>query len=299
MKSLFPIFSALIIILLFTGCKNNHQLSTSDVKLVDNGQILSIAKFEPKLQNIQSTEMANQDLKLNVNNFKSTEKMTNQNLNLDTKNNLFGRKPQPFVNEDLPKSYTDRTFFKGLVNSTYDISLVPGYIVEYDSLTGNYQRKTLVPVIKDNRSVLATVIGDDDGLIYNNTINKSASFNASAIIGSLSVGDKQMMELVIQDMSKSSVPDSLVDVASIVSIVKNQIPENKLKNYFYIKSATLTLINNKIYTEASFDAKVNCSYVTAEGQVFNSTAKFSRNRIVSMELISLQDLIANLPLIKQ
>ncbi len=249
-------------LLLLTACNNN---SSETVKLVENGETFSVEeKFVPNPP----------DTNIVLENFNK---------------GLWGKKPEPFTNEELPKSYTDRTFLKGLVNSTYDIFLVPGYIVKLDPKTGNYQRKTLTAVIRNNKMPVTAVIAD--GLVYSNKINNSASFSASAVIGGLSVGNKQMMELVIQDINSSTVPDSLIDKALIASIIKDQIPEEERKNYFYIKSATLTLINNKIYKETSFEAKVNSTYVTAEGKIFNSNDKFSRNRIVSVELISLEDLI--------
>lgn len=253
--------------MLLTACNNNSK-DTATVKLVDNGEKFSIEqKFVPNPPD------------------------TTKELEISNKG-LFGKKPEPFTNEELPKSYTDRTFMKGLVNSTYDIFLVPGYIVRLDPKTGDYQRKTLTAVIKNNKMPVTKTI--EDGRVYSNRINKSASFNATAVIGGLSVGNKQMMELVIEDINSSTVPDSLIDKSLIASIIEKQIPEAERENYFYVKSATLTLINNKIYKETSFEAKVNSVYVTAEGKIFNSNEKFTRSRIVSVELISLKDLI-NIP----
>lgn len=253
-------------LMLLTAC-NNNSTDTKAVKLVDNGEKFSIEqKFVPNPPD------------------------TTKVLEISTKG-LFGKKPEPFTNQELPKSYTDRTFLKGLVNSTYDIFLVPGYIVRLDPKTGEYQRKTLTAVIKNNKMPVSAPIDPESGLVYSNRINKSANFNAAAVIGGISVGDKQMMEFIIQDISSSTVPDSLIDKTLIASIVEKQIPEAERKNYFYVKSATLTLINNKLFKETSFEAKVNSTYVTAEGKVFNSNEKFSRNRIVSVELISLDNLI--------
>lgn len=256
------------ITIILSACKSNLT-DKETVKLLDSGEKFSVEqKFVPNALDTSEVTI--------------------------TPKGLLGKKPEPFSNQELPKSYTDRTFLKGLVNSTYDIFLVPGYIVRLDPTKGEYQRKTLTPLIRNNRMPVSAPIDPESGLVYSNRINKSASFNASAVIGSLSVDNKQMMELIIQDVNSSTVPDSLIDKKIINSIVEKQIPEAERKNYFYVKSATLTLINNKLFKETSFEAKVNSTYVTAGGKVFNSNEKFSRNRIVSVELISLDNLLNTL-----
>lgn len=200
------------------------------------------------------------------------------------------RKPQPFVNEEFPKSYMERTFAKGLAASTYDLFLIPGNIVRYDSVKKEYQRKTLVAFIKNNKQPINETIAD--GIIYSNKINKEASFNGSFIIGGLSVSNKQILELVVQDVTKSHVPDSLIDQKAIEKAIKT-IPEKDRANYYYVKNATLTLINYKKFRETKIDTKINTTYVTAEGGVYNSDDKFSKERIVSLELVSLSGLITH------
>ena len=198
------------------------------------------------------------------------------------------RKPEPFVNEELPKSYTERLFLKKLAGSLYDIFLIPGNIVKYDTANKDYVRKTLVALIRNNKLPTTEVI--QDGIIYSNKINKEAAFNGSFIIASLAVADKQIMELIVQDVTKSYVPDSLIDVDNVYSII-NQIPQDQRKYYYYVKNAILTLINNRKYRESKIDANVTTTYVTAGGKVYNSNDKFARERVVTVELVSLEDLL--------
>jgi hypothetical protein len=203
--------------------------------------------------------------------------------------NILNKDNEPFKNEELPQSYLQRTFIKKLAASTYDIFLVPGYIVKFNPVTNEYEKKTLTPVIRKNKVLVSEVI--QDGTIYSSKINKGASFNGSFVIGGLSVSNKQIMELLVQDVTKSSVPDSLIDAVSIKNIVDNQIPADQRQYYFYVKNAVLTLINYRVFRESKIDTKVNTTYVTVEGKVYNSNEKFSRERVVSVELVSLNEII--------
>jgi hypothetical protein len=198
------------------------------------------------------------------------------------------KKGQPFVNEELPKSYTQRLFLKKIAASSYDVFLVPGYIVKYDTATKDYERKTLVALIKNNKLPITEIV--QDGILYSNKINKDASFNGSFVIASASVSDKQMMELVVQDVTKSYVPDSLVDIKNVKKII-SQIPVDQRKYFYYVKNAILTLVNNRRFTESTLSAKVNTTYITAGGKVYNCNDKFSRERVVAVELVSLDNLL--------
>jgi hypothetical protein len=49
---------------------------------------------------------------------------------------IFGGKkiPEPFINEELPESFTNRTFIKNLSALSYQLEELPGKIVKYDEM---------------------------------------------------------------------------------------------------------------------------------------------------------------------
>jgi len=165
---------------------------------------------------------------------------------------------------------------------------IPGYIVRYDKKLKDYKIVSLVRLVKNNAYPEMKLI--DDGIIYSSKINSGANFNATALIGGLSVDSKSIMELIIQDVMLSIVPDTLILKDEIKRIAEN-IPAADRKDYYYVKGTTLTLVNNKKYKEQKFEAKVNSTYVTASGKVYASNDKFSRERLVSLDLISLDDIL--------
>jgi len=202
-------------------------------------------------------------------------------------NSLFG-KNEPFKNEELPKTYTSRKVIQDLGALSYDIYYLPGNIVRYDDKDSNYVLVTAKSILKNGE--LPQVHSLKEEVLYSNKINNKANFNASALIGGLTVDAEQLMELVIQDVSKSIAPDSLIDNVKLKAYI-GKVPADKKKNYYFIKSSLLTIVNFKKYSKADFSAKVNVSYVTAEGKTYASRDKFSKERIVSLDLISFDDIL--------
>lgn len=202
---------------------------------------------------------------------------------------LLGKgKPEPFQNEELPKTYTSRKVIRNLGAFTYDIFYIPGNIVRFNESDSNYVFVTAKSILKDSKLPVVEVLQDE--VLYSNKINNQASFNASTLIGGLSVTSDQLMELVVQDVSKSVAPDSLIDMDKLRAYI-NKVPADKKRNYYFIKSSLLTIVNFKKYSKSDFSSKINTSFVTAEGKVYSSRDKFSKERIVSMDLISFDDIL--------
>lgn len=187
--------------------------------------------------------------------------------------------PIPVV--PLPNSYVSRTFLLGDIG--LDVFMLPGNLVR-KTAEGNYEIKTLTALIKNYKTPIAEAVSD--GLIYEEKVDKQASFNASAIIGGLKVEANELMELIIQDVTKASVPDSLIDQSAVSAWISRISPED-LSNWYYIKLVTLTHISNKKLREGRLELNVNASYVTAGGKAYSSNSRYAKDRIVSMRLVSL------------
>jgi hypothetical protein len=256
---------------------------TSKPESAENQELLSLTDEDAiKLETINPEEI---ELILKDNpNAIEPEQLTTEEFN----KNFLGRKPEEHKNEELPHTYRNRTFIKNLSSLTYKLDEIPGYIVRYDKKLKDYKIVSLVRLVKNNAYPEMKLI--DDGIIYSSKINSGANFNATALIGGLSVDSKSIMELIIQDVMLSIVPDTLILKDEIKRIAEN-IPAADRKDYYYVKGTTLTLVNNKKYKEQKFEAKVNSTYVTASGKVYASNDKFSRERLVSLDLISLDDIL--------
>ncbi|HTI59431.1 hypothetical protein [Mucilaginibacter sp.] len=196
--------------------------------------------------------------------------------------------PQTIV-EELPRSYKQRKFMNDVSSISYDLFMIPGNIVTFNPTDTTYQMRTLRAITKNSKPPVVTSI--NDGVLYSAKVNSTTSFNGSYLIGGLNVNRDEIMELNIQDVAISTVPDSLIDVDAIKSAIAD-IPAEEKKNLYYIKSATLTLIENRKYTESKFDASINSFFVTSGGKTYSSNEKLKRDRTVSIYIVPLDHIIS-------
>ena len=186
--------------------------------------------------------------------------------------------------EELPKSYTSRKFLRNLAGFSYGIAYLPGSIVRYNTSDSNYYIVLINghnAVLKENK--MPTINFIENGMIYSNRIGNGASFNGSVWIANIDVQKDQIMELVIQDVCLSVAPDSILDVELLKKITG--------KNLFLVTSAMLSIINYKKFTQTNISGSVNILYIKVGGKTYASYDKFSRERVVSVDLISLDDII--------
>ena len=275
--------TSLCLFVILSSCHNN------DVKLLDNGPKFSVNKG--KTDNVDFAD-AGAAPKTNSTGDVGPGGPLGGALNLASNANsamLSKKTDMPVITEDLPRSYKQRKFINNVSEISYDLFMIPGNIVKFNPKDTSYEFKTLKAIIKGNKPPIASTI--NDGILYSAKINYSTSFNGSYLIGGLNVAKNEIMELNIQDAAKSMVPDSLIDV-DVIKQVAQSLPEADRKNYFYIKSVTLTLIDNRKFTESKFDASINSSFVTAGGKTYSSDEKFQRERTISVFLVSLDNILS-------
>ena len=174
-------------------------------------------------------------------------------------------------------------------NISYDLFMIPGNIVTFNPKDTTYTMRTLKAITKNNKPPVVNPISD--GQVYSAKINSAVSFNGSFLIGGINVARDEIMELNIQDVAISSVPDSLIDIEAIKSAIAN-IPDDDKKYLYYVKSVTLTTLDSRKYTESKFDASINSCFVTAGGKTYSSNEKFQRERVISILKVSLDNLIS-------
>jgi len=269
-------------ITLICSCHSN------DVKLLDNGPKFSVNKG--KKETIDFADPGSRGAGGADNGSGAAALNGSLNLAGNSSASAFSKKiEQPPTTEDLPRSYKQRRFINNVSELAYDLFMVPGNIVKYNPKDTTYEFKTLKAIIKGNKLPVAATI--NDGILYSAKVNSSTSFNGSYLIGGLNVNKDEIMEINIQDAAKSSVPDSLIDVEQIKRVAAS-LPADERKNYFYIKSVTLTLIDNRKFTEGKFDASISASFITAGGKTYTSNEKFQREKTISVFLVSLDNIIS-------
>ena len=274
-----------LIIFALYSCQNN------DVKLLDDGPKFAVNKGKKESVDFSNpssggTGMANPGIDPKGGSLNGALNLAST---ANASNSAFTKKIEaPVIVEDLPRSYKKRDFMANMSDASYDIFTIPGNIVKFNPKDSTYELKTLKAIIKGNKPPLATAV--TDGILYSAKINSNCSFNGTYLIGGLNVSKNEIMELNIQDAVKSMVPDSLVDVEAIKRVA-DALPPEERKYYFYVKGVILTLIDNRKYGEAKFDASINSCFVTAGGKTYSSSEKFQRERIISILKIPLDNML--------
>lgn len=190
--------------------------------------------------------------------------------------------------EALPVSYMDRKFLKGGAALTYDINLLPGNIVKYVPERNDYEIVSLARYVKNGEYPKNEWI--QDGILYDQKINSGASFNGSGLIANLSIAKDQLAEVIIQDITKAIIPDELILKDDIRAAVQ-KLPAAELDKYYFVRSSVLTIINYRVFKKTSFNVGISCSYITADRKVYSSIDKMRKERKVSIDLISLKDIL--------
>lgn len=193
------------------------------------------------------------------------------------------------VNEELPETFKDRQFMKNAVIAQRNISNVVGFIVRYDNLKKDYFKCTLRPVILGDS--LLQVQEPIDKVNYYSYIGAGGKLSGGfASVGTLNVETDNVVEVRLEDIAQCEVPSNRKDDALLQSYI-NSISQEKLSDYYFVEGAVLTNFTHKKFSKTKFDAKVNMSWVSIDGSAYGTNDKLSTERLVSLQLISLKDLL--------
>ncbi len=196
---------------------------------------------------------------------------------------------QHFIDDNtnqLPKSYANRKFLTDASNISLDVFSIPGNLVSFDAKDSTYNIRTLHSLIKGDKLPVITPVSD--GLIYSGFVNSQTSFNGSHLIGGISAKQGEVVEISIQDESYAAVPDTLIDVVKLKAAAAS-VPSDDRENLFYVKSVTLTALNNRLFKQAKLDPAKNGLYLVLNGKTYLSAEKSKKDRLVSLFLVPVKN----------
>lgn len=147
------------------------------------------------------------DLKFSVAKDIQFQNFLNENIKDNDEINVEESEAFEFLNGKLPKTFCERSFYKGLSTTTYDLFTLPGKIVKK---TGVNKYKILTPV----QLIISNTLIENDyiesGLLFKDYLAKEMSANSSYVIGSFEAQKDQIVEITLTDVLKSfPKPESL------------------------------------------------------------------------------------------
>jgi hypothetical protein len=186
---------------------------------------------------------------------------------------------------DLPQSYKERTFIKGLAGFVNNIDqLVGAMILIEDNKTSVLTRF----VRQDKPPVVSTSTSD---VIYSAKIDSKFKFNGAYCIASTKVEKDNIYELIIKDVAVAFLPEDYIPYLEICKSSSNVPPETKKKTY-YLRSAKLTTVYTRAYQKAGASSEIRGMAFSAGGEVYSSTDQFKVDYIVSVDLVGMEKLLS-------
>lgn len=186
---------------------------------------------------------------------------------------------------DLPDSYKQRTFIKGLAGFVNKIDQLVGAMVILD----DNKTSVLTRFVRQDKPPVVTTAASD--VIYSAKIDTKFKFNGAYSIASTKVDKDKICELVITDIGYAFLPEDYIPYLEICRAATNVAPETRRKTY-YIRSAKLTTVYTRLYSKVVGDTEVGGVVFSVGGEVFSSSDQFKVDYVVSVDLVSLEKLLS-------
>jgi hypothetical protein len=189
------------------------------------------------------------------------------------------------LNGNLPKDYTDRTFIKGLAMYRNKIEDLAGCLI---LLEDRDKASIIGQFIKGGEPPLKNVSLSD--VLYSSKISSTFKMNGSYMIASVAANHSSVVELIVTDINGVLVPETSIPYLDICKAAKNVDRELKKKIY-YIRSAKLTSVHSRAFQEMNAESGITGTVFSAGGKVYSSSDQFKTDYVVSVDLVSLTNLL--------
>ncbi len=186
---------------------------------------------------------------------------------------------------DLPDSYKQRTFIKGLAGFVHKIDQLVGAMV----LMEEDKTSVLTRFVRQDKPPVVTTSSSD--VIYSAKIDSKFKFNGAYSIASTKVDKNNICELVITDVGYAFLPEDYIPYLEICRAATNVAPETRRKTY-YIRSAKLTTVYTRLYQKVVGNTEVGGVVFSVGGEVYSSSEQFKVDYVVSVDLVSLEKLLS-------
>ena len=186
---------------------------------------------------------------------------------------------------DLPDTYKQRTFIKGLSGFVHKIDQLAGTMVLID---GNKTTVLTRFVRQDKPPVVTTSTSD---VIYSAKIDSKFRFNGAYSIASTKIDKDNIYEIILTDVGYAFLPEDYIPYVEICRAATNVAPETRQKTY-YIRSVKLTTVYTRAFQKVVGDSEVSGVVFSVGGEVFSSSDQFKLDYVVSVDLVSLERLLS-------
>lgn len=186
---------------------------------------------------------------------------------------------------DLPQSYKQRTFIKGLSGFTNKIDQLVGAMI----LVEDNKTSVLTRFVRNDKPPVVTTSTSD--VVYSAKIDSKFKFNGAYSIASTKVDKDKIYELIVTDIGYAFLPEDYIPYLEICRAATNVAPETR-KNTYYVRSAKLSTVYTRAYQKVVGNSEVSGVVFSVDGEVYNSSEQFKLDYVVSVDLVSLEKLLS-------
>jgi len=186
---------------------------------------------------------------------------------------------------DLPQSYKQRTFIKGLSGFTNKIDQLVGAMI----LVEDNNTSVLTRFVRNDKPPVVTTSTSD--VVYCAKIDSKFKFNGAYSIASTKVEKDKIYELIVTDIGYAFLPEDYIPYLEICRAAINVAPETRKKTY-YVRSAKLSTVYTRAYQKVIGNSEVSGVVFSVGGEVFSSSEQFKLDYVVSVDLVSLEKLLS-------
>ena len=186
---------------------------------------------------------------------------------------------------DLPDTYKQRTFIKGLSGFVHKIDQLAGTMVLIDGS----KTTVLTRFVRQDKPPVVTTSTSD--VIYSAKIDNKFRLNGAYSIASTKIDKDNIYEIILTDVGHAFLPEDYIPYVEICRAATNVAPETRRKTY-YIRSAKLTTVYTRAFQKVVSDSEVSGVVFSVGGEVFSSSDQFKLDYVVSVDLVSLEKLLS-------
>jgi hypothetical protein len=186
---------------------------------------------------------------------------------------------------DLPESYKNRTFIRGLSGFVNNIDQLVGSMIIIEGT----KTSVITRFVKEGKPPLVSTSTSD--VIFSAKIDNRFKHNGAYAIASTKVEKDAVYEVVITDIAVAFLPEDYIPYLDICNASNQVSPDLKRKTY-YVRSAKLTTVYTRAFRKVVGDLDVSGLAFSAGGEVYSSTDQFKVDYIVSVDLVSLEKLLS-------
>jgi hypothetical protein len=186
---------------------------------------------------------------------------------------------------DLPESYKNRTFIKGLAGFVNNIDQLVGSMIVIEGT----KTSVITRFVKEDKPPVVTTTTSD--VLFNAKIDHRFKQNGAYSIASTKIERDAVYEVVITDIGVAFLPEDYIPYLEICNASKN-VSADLRRRMYYVRSAKLTTVYTRAFKKVMGSGSVSGLVFSAGGEVFSSTEQFNVDYIVSVDLVNLDKLLA-------